>query len=42
MAGRIRVLAGIEVDILGDGEIDLSNEVLAQLDVVIASVHSLF
>jgi len=42
MEGRIRVLAGIEVDILGDGEIDLSHEVLAQMDVVIASVHSLF
>ncbi len=42
MKGRIRVLTGIEVDILGDGAIDLSNEVLAQMDVVIASVHSLF
>jgi len=42
MNGRIRVLTGIEVDILGDGAIDLSNEVLAQMDVVIASVHSLF
>lgn len=42
MDGRIRILTGIEVDILGDGEIDLSNEVLAQMDVVIASVHSLF
>jgi DNA polymerase (family 10) len=42
MEGRIRVLTGIEVDILGDGEIDLSQEVLAQMDVVIASVHSLF
>ena len=42
MEGRIRVLTGIEVDILGDGEIDLSGEVLAQMDVVIASVHSLF
>ena len=42
MEGRIRVLTGIEVDILGDGEIDLSNEVLARMDVVIASVHSLF
>src|SRR5580704_12630613 len=42
MEGRIRVLAGIEVDILGDGEIDLSQEVVAQMDVVIASVHSLF
>ncbi|MGI8769862.1 MAG: DNA polymerase/3'-5' exonuclease PolX [Acidobacteriaceae bacterium] len=42
MGGRIRVFAGIEVDILGDGAIDLSDEVLAQMDVVIASVHSLF
>jgi DNA polymerase (family 10) len=42
MAGRIRVFAGIEVDILGDGTLDLSDEVLAQMDVVIASVHSLF
>lgn len=42
MEGRIRILAGIEVDILGDGGLDLSDEVLAQMDVVIASVHSLF
>jgi len=42
LEGRIRVFPGIEVDILGDGELDLSNEVLAQMDVVIASVHSLF
>lgn len=42
LEGRIRVLPGIEVDILADGEIDLSNEILAQMDVVIASVHSLF
>ncbi len=42
MEGRIRIFAGIEVDILADGEIDLSNDVLAQLDVVIGSVHSLF
>ncbi len=42
MEGRIRIFAGIEVDILADGEIDLSNEVLAQMEVVIASVHSLF
>jgi DNA polymerase (family 10) len=40
--GKIRVLAGIEVDILADGALDLSDEVLAQMDVVIASVHSLF
>jgi DNA polymerase (family 10) len=42
MEGRIRVFAGIEVDILSDGQLDLSNEVLAQLDIVIASIHSLF
>lgn len=42
MEGRIRVFAGIEVDILGDGALDLSDEVLAQMDVVIGSVHSLF
>jgi DNA polymerase (family 10) len=42
LEGSIRVLAGIEVDILGDGELDLSNEVLAQMDVVIGSVHTLF
>ena len=39
MEGRIRVFAGIEVDILADGALDLSDEVLAQMDVVIASVH---
>jgi len=38
----IQIFAGIEVDILGDGELDLSDEVLSQMDVVIASVHSQF
>ena len=42
MEGRIRIFPGIEVDILADGELDLSNDVLAQMDVVIGSVHSLF
>jgi DNA polymerase (family X) len=42
LEGKIRVLAGIEVDILADGALDLSDEVLAQMDVVIASVHTLF
>ena len=42
MEGRIRVFTGIEVDILGDGELDLPDEVLAEMDVVIASVHTLF
>ena len=36
----IRLLAGIEVDILKSGKLDLDNEVLAQLDVIVASVHS--
>jgi len=36
----IRVFAGIEVDILKDGRLDLDDEVLAQLDAVVASVHS--
>src|SRR6185369_8875151 len=36
----IRVLAGIEVDILADGDLDLSDSVLEQMDVVVASVHS--
>ncbi|MCZ9882084.1 PHP domain-containing protein [Arthrobacter sp. B2a2-09] len=35
-----RLLAGIEVDILEDGELDQSTELLSQLDVVVASVHS--
>ena len=36
----IRVLAGAEVDILKDGGLDYSDEILAQLDVVVCSVHS--
>jgi DNA polymerase (family 10) len=42
MEGRIRVFSGIEVDILADGALDLDDEVLAQMDVVIASVHTRF
>ena len=42
MEGRIRVFAGIEVDILADGALDLDNEVLARMDVVVASIHSRF
>jgi len=38
----IRIFAGIEVDILGDGSLDLSDSVLAEMDLVIASVHSQF
>ena len=35
-----RILAGIEVDILEDGRLDQEPELLAELDVVVASVHS--
>ncbi|HEX3739494.1 MAG TPA: DNA polymerase/3'-5' exonuclease PolX [Terriglobales bacterium] len=38
----IKIFAGIEVDILADGSLDLSDSVLEQMDVVIASVHSHF
>jgi len=38
----IRIFAGIEVDILADGDLDLSDAVLEQMDLVIASVHSHF
>jgi DNA polymerase (family 10) len=38
----IRVLAGSEVDILKDGSLDYSDEILAQLDVVVCSIHSYF
>jgi putative hydrolase len=35
-----RILTGIEVDILDDGSLDQEPDLLAQLDVVVASVHS--
>ncbi len=37
-----RLLAGIECDIRADGTLDLAEDCLAQLDVVVASVHSAF
>lgn len=40
LAGTITVLAGSEVDILADGTLDYPDEVLAQLDVVVASPHA--
>jgi len=36
----IRVLAGSEVDILGDGTLDYDDELLAMLDIVVASPHA--
>jgi DNA polymerase (family 10) len=38
----ITILAGAEVDILPDGELDLKDDILKELDIVIASVHSNF
>lgn len=38
----VRLLAGIECDILPDGTLDLDDECLAALDIVIVSVHSAF
>jgi DNA polymerase (family 10) len=40
--GGVRVLAGVECDIKPDGTLDLSDECLAALDLVVASVHSGF
>ena len=42
MQGRIRVLPGIEVDILAEGQLDLDDSTLAEMDIVVASVHSRF
>ena len=39
---EITLLAGIECDILPDGTLDLAEDCLAQLDIVVASVHSAF
>jgi DNA polymerase (family 10) len=39
---QFRLLTGVEVDILKDGRLDLPDEVLAELDVVVASIHQSF
>jgi putative hydrolase len=38
--GPVRILSGIEVDILEDGSLDQTPDMLDRLDVVVASVHS--
>ena len=38
----IRILKGVEVDILGDGTLDLKDDILKECDVVLGSVHSRF
>jgi DNA polymerase (family 10) len=40
--GRIRLLRGMEVDILPDGSLDIDPQVLRQLDWVVGSVHNEF
>jgi DNA polymerase (family 10) len=42
LGGKPLVLRGIEADILADGSVDLGNDVLRELDWVVASVHSQF
>jgi DNA polymerase (family 10) len=37
-----RLLTGVEVDILGEGQLDLEDDLLAELDVVVASIHQGF
>jgi DNA polymerase (family 10) len=39
---EIRIFSGIECDILRDGSLDFDDEILANLDFVVASVHSTF
>ena len=40
--GKITVLKAAEVDILPDGSLDYSNDILKELDIVIAAIHSRF
>ncbi len=40
--GRLHILKGSECDILKDGTLDYADDVLARLDFVVASIHSIF
>lgn len=40
--GRIRILSGLEVNIDNDGNVDYPDRLLAQLDLIVASIHSGF
>ena len=40
--GKLRILKGAEVDILPDGSLDYPDELLSQLDFVVAAIHSRF
>jgi DNA polymerase (family 10) len=39
LGGRIKLLQGVELEILADGQLDLPDEVLERLDIVVASLH---
>lgn len=39
---KFTILKGSEVDILSDGQVDMPDEILAQLDIVVASIHTGF
>jgi len=39
---RFRLFAGVECDVLRDGKLDFSDEILAELDFAVASIHSVF
>jgi len=40
LGGTFRLLAGVEVEVRADGSLDFPDEVLAELDLVVAAVHS--
>jgi len=40
MGGSFRLLAGVEVEVRADGSLDLPDEALAELDLVVAAIHS--
>lgn len=40
MGDAFRVLTGVEVEVRADGSLDLPDEVLAELDIVVAALHS--
>jgi len=40
IGNEIKILAGIELEILADGSLDFSDQVLSELDLVIASLHT--
>ena len=37
---RVHLFAGSEVDILSEGKLDFSEEILNQLDYVVAAIHN--